>query len=87
MSSEIVGVIQALYNHRGVIDESCMSHSGEILDTTENQAAIRALRKHRLIWQMGSSESITLSRPLLSLLSGARASHRRRLAAGNVDTI
>lgn len=87
MADEILGVIQALHSHRKLIREAMLHHGGTIPESEETEAAIRALKKHHLVWQMGDTETITLTRPVINLLANAQQNRYRRLADGNVDKL
>ncbi|ROQ20161.1 hypothetical protein EDC38_0759 [Marinimicrobium koreense] len=87
MADEILGVIQALYSHRKLIREAVLHHGGTIPESEETEAAIRALKKHHLVWQMGDTEAITLTRSVVNLLANAQQNRYRRLADGNVDKL
>src|SRR5690554_1565763 len=87
MADEILGVIQALYSHRKLIREAMLRHGGSIPESEETEAAIRALKKHHLVWQMGDTEAITLTRSVVNLLANAQQNRYRRLADGNVDKL
>jgi len=87
MADEIISVLQTLYNHRQLVRDVCVENEGAVPETEETEAAIRALKKQGLVWQMGELDAVSLSRPLLYLLRSAMQRRSRRLASGNVDRL
>lgn len=68
--------LKALAKHHAPILESYLNNRGALVDTEENQSAIRALLKHHLAWQLDPDEPVQLSRALTSTLAAVTRGYR-----------
>lgn len=61
--------LKALSTYHVTILDAHLNNHNAIADSEENQAAIKALRKHHLAWQLSPGEPVQLSRALLPTLA------------------
>jgi len=74
--------LKSLATHHGPVLDAYLNHRGTLHDTEENQAAIKALLKHHLAWQLDPDEPVQLSRALTTTLSAVTRSYR--MSSANV---
>lgn len=89
MSAELdaQAAIAALYNHRQVVVGAHINDRGTIPDSEDTNAAITALKKHRLVWYHPEDEAAQLNGALSQMLDHSLRNFRRQMASEVISSI
>ncbi len=89
MSAEIdaQSAIAALYNHRQIVVRAHINDRGTIPNSDDTNAAITALKKHRLAWYHPEDEAAQLNGALSQLLDHSLRNFRRQMASEVISSI
>lgn len=89
MSAELdaQAAIAALYNHRQVVVGAHINDRGTIRDSEDTNAAITALKKHRLVWYHPEDEAAQLNGALSQMLDHSLRNFRRQMASEVISSI
>jgi len=79
--------ISALYNHRQTIVRAHINDRGTIPDSEDTNAAITALKSHRLVWFHPEDEAAQLNGFLSQLLDHTLRNFRRQMASEIISGI